>query len=68
MGDNYDTNMRWGFGSVNYITYLCIMVQSYTNHGRGGLRGHGRVYSNLPYTFFIRCLEMSKVRCTFVLL
>ena len=28
------------------------MIQSCTELGRGGLRGHGRVYSNLPYIFF----------------
>jgi hypothetical protein len=50
----YDITLTWGFGSVRYNTYLCIMVQSYTNHGRGGLCGHGRVDSNLPYIFFIR--------------
>lgn len=50
----YDTKMTWGFGSVGDNNYLCIMVQSYTNHGRGGLRGHGRVDSSLPYIFFIR--------------
>jgi hypothetical protein len=66
--DKYDINLTWGFGSVKSITYLCIMVQSYTNHGRGGLCGHGRVYSDLPYIFFIRGLEMSKVCCTFVVL
>lgn len=50
----YDTKMTWGFGNVGDNNYLCIMVQSYTNHGRGGFSGHGRVDSDLPYIFFIR--------------
>ena len=34
----YDITLTWGFGSVRYNTYLCIMIQLYTELGRGGFK------------------------------